>query len=73
MSGCNEKKQVKSTIVTSLFVTAEQFVLVFWPDENAVSSVCSSNVDSWDSLRVGQKCRVRTGLKTYEGIAALIG
>ena len=73
MSGYNEKKQSKSTIVTSLFVTAEQFVLVLWREENAVSCVPSGNIESFDSLKVGTECTVRMGLKTYKGIAALIG
>ena len=49
------------TLMPSL---SEHFVLVFWPEENAVTTVAEGNIVS-TNLRIGESCQVKIGKKTY--------
>ena len=51
---------------------SERFVLVFWPEENAVTTVAEGNIVSTD-LRIGESCQVKIGKKTYTGQIGSIG
>ena len=51
---------------------SERFVLVFWLEENAVTTVAEGNIVSTD-LRVGKSCQVKIGKKTYTGQIGSIG
>ena len=53
--------------------SSERFVLVLWPEENAVTIVAEGNIVDPSVLGVGDSCRVKMGRKTYQGQVALIG
>ena len=55
------------TLMPSL---SEHFVLVFWPEENAVTTVAEGNIVS-TNLRIGESCQVKIG--TYTGQIGSIG
>jgi len=46
---------------------------VFWPEEDAVTTVAEGNIVKADTLKVGESCCVKVGRKTYTGQTAMIG
>ena len=51
---------------------SECFVLVFWPEEDAVTTVAEGNIVNTD-LRVRKACQVKLGKKKYTGQIASTG
>ena len=57
----------------SYLPSSERFFLVFWPEEDAVTTVAEGNVVNAEKLKVGESCNVKMGRKTYPGQIAMIG
>jgi len=57
----------------SYILSSERFFLVFWPEEDAVTTVAEGNIVKADTLKVGESCCVKSGRKTYIGQIAMIG
>lgn len=49
----------------------EQFILVYWPDEDCVSVVSEESVEGTNDM--GEPCAVKLGKKVYSGRTAAIG
>ena len=54
-----------------LLILVEQYLLVYWEDEDGVSVVVEDNVDH--VAPVGDRCSVKCGKSVYVGKVAAVG
>ena len=57
------------------FIVSEEFLLVYWPNEEGVSVVSRNAIvmPGADNLVVDSECRVRVGKEVYAGKVAALG
>ena len=58
-----------------VLVTAELYYLVYWPEEQGVSSVHKASIVSppLEDIKVGTECQVKEGKSVYSGRIASVG